>query len=162
MHAIRSALLRSIFALLAIAVATVASAAEPTQLWHGNRITPEQPFPARVVGVIPSWLGYALLLEEITEDSPHLCIATLWATADLSYKVVPAKEAFQKVHDSHKATYLTPGVEVDSFSWSMGAFLIGRRFGDKDFVTQQYPEWTNRANTAKSESQQRASSPKGC
>jgi hypothetical protein len=151
MSAAGSTFFRSAFALLAIAVATVTSAAEPPQLWHGNRITPEQPFPARVVGVIPSWIGYALLLKEITENSPRLCIATLWATADLNYTVVADTKAFKEVHDAQKATYLTPGVEIDSFSWTMGAFLIGRRFGDKDFVAQQYPEWTTRANTAKGE-----------
>lgn len=161
MHVVRSPLLCSFLALFAFAVATVATAAEPTKLWHDNRITPEQPFPARVIGVIPSWIGYAVLLEEITEKEPRFCIATLWATADLAYTIVPDNKAFQKVHDSQKATYLTPGVEADGFSWSMDAYLIGSRFGDKDLVTRQYPGWTKRAKKPKRESQQPTSDSKG-
>ena len=121
-----------------------ANANRDRRLWHGNRITPEQPFPARVIGVIPSWVGYALLLEEIADETPRYCVAYIRATQQLEYEIVASKDAFKDVPDSAKATYLTPGVEVDSFSWSIGVWTIGRRFGEQDLVTQSYQGWFKR------------------
>lgn len=118
------------------------------QLWHGNRTTPEQPFPARVVGVIPSWVGYALLLEEIAEK-PQYCIAYLWKTQNLVYKIVAGIDAFKKIPNAATATYLTPGVEVDAFSWSIGVDTIGRRFGEQDLVREWYPHWLEKADGLK-------------
>ncbi len=119
--------------------------AKKMRLWEGGRITPEQPFPARVVGVTSSWVGYALLLEEIKDEKPRYCIALLFATSKLDYKIVPDKAAFADfngVGASGKwATYLSPGVNVDNFSWGIGIDTIGRRFGEKDCVRKWYPNW---------------------
>lgn len=144
MHVFRFPLACCLLTILVSAITSVAARAEPVKLWHGNRITPEQPFPARVIGVVPSWVGYTLLLEEITEKEPRYCIAKLWAAHGLKYTVVMDKKAFRDVHDSQKATHLDPGVAVNDFSWSIGAFTIGRRFGDQDFVARQYPVWNKR------------------
>jgi len=126
-----------------------AADAKAPQFWHDNRITPEQPFAARVVAYVPLWIGYSILLEEIADDNPRYCIAKLWAIDDLSYTIVEDRDAFRRVPDAHKAVSLDPEVDVNDFHPQESiSFPIGRERGEDDFVAQQYAKWQKRAAEA--------------
>lgn len=103
--------------------------------WSDNKITPEQPFPAKVCAVAPSWGGYHLLLEELG-GTHRRCIARLWMTAPLEYIVLDAAkgETAEWPQRTEGWTYITPGIEVDRFSWSVGAWKLGRIFGNDDVL----------------------------
>ena len=70
-------------------------------------------FP-RVIGVIPSWVGYSLLLEETTDGKPRYCVGAFHHSYH-GYKVVMHKGAFSRHDESggKAVTYLSPGVDVE-------------------------------------------------
>ena len=102
-------------------------------LWVKDRITPDQPFPAKICAVSNLWPGYNLLLEEIGGN--RLCVARIWLTQFPTYSILdPAAgqtRANPGAFESGRGwIYLSPSVEIEGFSWSMGVFQIGRRFED--------------------------------
>lgn len=106
------------------------------RFWTDNKITPGQPFPAKVRAVGRSWVGYNLLLEEIGGEH-RLCFAQLYITIPLSYTTVahPKQEQAEEPNrKEHGWTYVSPSIDVDAFSWSIGIFRIGRIFGDDDML----------------------------
>jgi hypothetical protein len=105
-------------------------------IWTGNKLTSAQPFPAAVRAVLPSWVGYHLLLEEIGGEG-RLCIARVWITAPLEYTIVAdrAKEVADEPERKKTGwTYVSPAIELDRFSWSLGPPKIGRIFGEEDIL----------------------------
>lgn len=105
-------------------------------IWTGNRLTSAQPFPAAVRAVLPSWVGYHLLLEEIGGEG-RLCVARVWLTAPLEYTIIAdrAKEVAEEPERKKKGwTYVSPAIELDRFNWSIGPSTIGRRFGEEDIL----------------------------
>ena len=84
-----------------------------------------------------SWVGYELLLEEIG-GSHRLCIAQVYmTTGPLSYTII--KDRKQEVANESKRKeahwiYVSPAIEIDQFSWSLGPWRIGRIFGDEDVL----------------------------
>src|SRR4051794_6054544 len=110
------------FALPLLSCTFAAHAGE--NLWENDKITADQPFPARVCAVSPSWVGYQLLLEELGPEH-RLCIARLFMTMPLEYTLLDvAKGETPEWPERTEAgwTYITPGVEVAHFSWSIGAY----------------------------------------
>ena len=106
------------------------------ELWTGNKLTNAQPFPASVRAVLPSWVGYHLLLEEIG-GAGRLCVARVWFTAPLEYAPVEDTQKEVAAEPERKKagwTYVSPAIEVDRFSWSLGPWKIGRIFGDEDIL----------------------------
>ena len=101
-------------------------------IWKNNKMTQAQPFAAKVLAIESSWGGYRLLLQSM-EDASQFCIAQVWPGAGpsmrLSYKVIEKKD-FSK--PSVQWVFIQPAIEVNRFSWSMGAWKIGRVFGDDD------------------------------
>jgi len=110
--------------------------ANEIEFWKDGKITPEQPFKALVVGVIPGWKGDTVILKESGGEERY-CYAHLHMNL-FSYEVV-SKDDYKK-RGSLGATFLSPAVKVDSFSWSMSMHKLGRFFGDEDYVKQWYPE----------------------
>ena len=134
-----------VFSILAIVVAaaTLTTAAEEKQspkeekkFWTGNKLTQDQPFPARVIAVKPSWVGYHLLLEEMGSGE-RLCVARIWETTGLDYSLLEKSKETVKEEFSVKDgwIYLTPGIDVNRFSWSIGAWKLGQTFGDEDLLS---------------------------
>ena len=137
---------------LLLADQPVSDDAGTPRLWQDNRITQKQPFPARVLEVVPSWIGYSMLLEEITEGEPRYCIAKLWSTDELGYTIVKDRAEFKNVPGGHKAILLNPGVTVNDFRWDSrkhGGLPIGPDLGENDFVARNYANWLKQAATAK-------------
>ena len=97
--------------------------------WKNNRLTADQPFPARVVGVMESWVGIQLLLEEIETDSPRYCYVFVAVNRPLKY-FEQSKEESTKFMDRNK---IQPGVLVSEFSHD-GIYKLGSRFGEKDLL----------------------------
>lgn len=116
-----------------------AALAEEDKLWTGNKLTAALPFPAKVIAVQPSWVGYTLLLQEIAGEA-RLCEVMISITGGLQY-AAPGKKLDEKANAIFEAkqkeahwTFLSPGVEVDRFSWSMGLVKLGRIFGEDDVL----------------------------
>lgn len=103
--------------------------------WNRNKVTPDQPFPAKVCAIAPSWVGYHLLLEELG-GTHRLCIARLWMTAPLEYLILNAAKGETPEYPQRTEgwTYITPGIEVDRFSWSIGIAKLGKIFGNEDML----------------------------
>jgi len=106
------------------------------EIWTGNKLTSAQPFPAAVRAVFASWVGYDLLLEELGGRG-RLCTVRVWATFPLEYKIVEdtAKElAAEPERKKNGWTYVSPAIELDRFSWSLGPLKFGRIFGEEDIL----------------------------
>jgi hypothetical protein len=99
----------------------------------GNKLTPAQPFPGRVLAVESSWAGYRLFIESIGKGDTTHCIAQVWPGGhpQLAYQVIE-RDSIPKPGVS--TVHLNPSIEVDRFSWSMGLWKIGRIFGDDDIL----------------------------
>ncbi|HEX5790459.1 MAG TPA: hypothetical protein VFY13_04860 [Luteolibacter sp.] len=107
--------------------------AQPIQndaLWQGNRLTPDQPFPARVIGVAASWVGYQLLLEELDAESPRYCYVHVAATGALRYRQASKEQALQLAHWEEETTPLP----VSEFSIDNKLHQLGERFGANDLL----------------------------
>ena len=107
------------------------------KLWSDNKLTPAQPFPGRVCAVASLWPGYDLLIEEI--GGHRICLARVWIGHALEYSVLdPAKGETKEEPKCFEATgswtYISPAIDVDRFSWSIGPMSIGRIFGDQDVL----------------------------
>jgi len=109
--------------------------AKEQKIWNDGRITPEQPFRARVIGSVASWGGAIVLLKE--ENGERYCVANLLSPL-FSYRVIEGKDFDKKAWIKKGAIFIEPSVEVDRFSWSMGVHKIGRIFGTEDFVSLWY------------------------
>ncbi|MEP6670895.1 MAG: hypothetical protein ABJF10_17180 [Chthoniobacter sp.] len=113
-----------------------ASGAED-KLWSDNKLTPAQPFPGKVCAVATLWPGYDLLIEE--NGGPRVCLVRVWIPHPLEYSVLDptkgeTKENPKCLEANGNWTYLSPAIDVDRFSWSIGPMGIGRFFGDQDVL----------------------------
>lgn len=117
--------------LISIVMLLSISAQAQVALWTGNKLTPAQPFPGRVIAVESSWAGYRLFIESSGDKEKSYCIAQVWpgGIPHLDYKVIQKKDL---PPPSVTTIFLSPSIEVDAFSWSMGVEKIGRIFGEHD------------------------------
>jgi hypothetical protein len=124
---------RLLFLAMLLGLLCVSQSRAEDQIWQNNKLTASQPFPAAVVGVLQEWDGYLLLLEEIGGKG-RLCIAQVWFSVPLEYTVI--EDAQQKMAARKKAgwNFVSPGIELDRFSWSIGPWKIGRIFGEEDIL----------------------------
>ncbi|HEY8961511.1 MAG TPA: hypothetical protein VIM57_04835 [Luteolibacter sp.] len=102
-------------------------------LWSGNKLTPAQPFPGKVLAVERSWVGYRLFIESLSETDKKYCVAKVWMSGGipLEYREIQASDLPQP---SVTAIFLNPSIAVDGFSWSMGVWKIGKIFGGEDIL----------------------------
>ena len=120
--------------------------ADEPKLWTDGKITPEQPFPGKVIGAIPSWGGAIVILREDGENGRY-CVANLIMSL-FTYRIVEAKNFDKKEWIQKGATFIDPRAEVERFSWSMGVHKIGRIFGEEDFVSQWYAKSKQKSEQA--------------
>jgi hypothetical protein len=104
------------------------------ELWSEGRITPEQPFQAKVVAVQPGWGWDTIILKEI-DGSGRYCLATFGSPLG-DYKIVQKERFDENALKRNGAIFIDPPVEVERFSWSMGSWRHGRLFGDDDAATK--------------------------
>jgi hypothetical protein len=120
--------------------------AEP-ELWNGNKFTPEQPFPAKVRAVRVGWEGDYLLLEEIGGTEKRLCTVFIRPLEYISYGIVRDTKSEEDAEELRKQDgwiFISPGIEVDGFSWSMGLHTLGRRFGQEDILTKTFERFNKK------------------
>ena len=110
------------------------SGLQAEELWSDDRITPEQPFRAKVLAVQPGWGWDTIVLKEIDGDGRY-CLATFGSPFG-NYKIVSKEEFDAKALKRNGAVFLDPPVKVARFSWSMGVWRHGRIFGDEDAATK--------------------------
>jgi len=84
-----------------------------------------------------------LLLEEIGGDK-RLCFARVYMGFPLEYRIVADSDATKETAKDPKRpavewTYVSPAIDVDRFSWSLGPWRIGRIFGDDDVLHKVSP-----------------------
>ena len=103
--------------------------AEELILWDKGKITPSQPFKAKVIGVQPGWGWDTIILRE--KGKGRYCLVT-FGNPSGAYTVIKAEDFDQAEMIKAGATFLNPGVEVDRFSWSIGIWKHGKVFGDED------------------------------
>ena len=103
-------------------------------LWKDNKLTPEQPFPGKVLAVESSWAGYRLFIESIGDAGKKYCVAKVWpggGVVPLEYQAIQASDL---PPPGVMAVFLNPPIEVNGFSWSMGVWKIGKIFGEEDVL----------------------------
>jgi hypothetical protein len=105
-------------------------------VWEKNRLTAGQPFPAKVIGVAPSWVGYELLLEELDEKKPRFCYVNVAITFALKYTLTTrgASENLLINKPTSKWTILPKAIPVSEFNYSGGGYKIGKKYGDEDLL----------------------------
>ena len=124
-----------ILLLLPLLVLSFAETRADGELWSKNKLTPDQPFPAKVLAILPSWVGYHLLLEEIG-GKQRLCVARVSETVGLEYRMLneTTRSVMKSLTVKDGWIYLTPSVDVNRFSWSIGAWKLGRIFREDDLL----------------------------
>jgi len=130
------------------------------KIWVDGKITPEQPFPAKVIaaGGISPWSAKThIYLQEIGEKKRY-CIAMIYLThlpnKIIDYKILEEKPDFNKKgspfssghHSSgvYNACLFTPAVPLDRFVWIEALNRgVGKKFGDKDLIHIQVTQHHN-------------------
>ena len=132
------------YILLAIAIypfGVSATEDNASKLWTEGKVTPEQPFKAKVVaaGGISPWSGETVLyLREDVEEGRFLEVRIGFATGKgVRYTPIKNKKVFDEIVGSLSgygaAVFLDP-VEISRFVWASPMGGVGRIFGDKDLV----------------------------
>jgi hypothetical protein len=117
--------------ILLVALAFPASGEET--LWAGNKLTPGQPFPGKVLAVERSWSGYRLFIESFGGTDKQYCVAKVWLMNGVEYQEIAAGDL---PRPSVCVIFLNPPIEVEGFSWSIGVWKIGKIFGEEDILRQ--------------------------
>jgi hypothetical protein len=133
---------------LLLSLSVLSECAAEERFWTDNKITVDQPFPAKVRAVSQKWEGYDLLLEEIGGER-RLCFARVWIGSPLEYRIVTDSDAKKEAtndpaHPAVEWIHVSPAIDIDRFSWSLGPWRIGRIFGDDD-VLKKIPTVKNKA-----------------
>ena len=109
-------------------------------IWVNNKLTKDQPFPAEVVGICESWVGFELLLKELGGQKPRLCYLNIASTFEINYKIISTfRESNKLLINSPKAkwTIIKPGISVNDFSHKNQLYSIGKNFKEKDLLYQR-------------------------
>lgn len=122
-----------IFPLISILLLTLQLCRADEKLWKGNRLTADQPFPAKVIGVAHTWVGYELLLEEVGVKKPRYCYTLVSSEIHLKYTLT-TKMASPKLR--LKWMMLPSGIPVSEFQYSKGGDKLGEKYGDDDLLRQ--------------------------
>lgn len=135
------------------------SSVRAEELWSEGRITPEQPFRARVMAVQPGWGWDTIVLKEI-EGEGRYCLAT-FGSPHGDYKIIPKDQFDRKAMKQNGAIFLDPPIDVERFSWSMGIWRHGRVFGDDDAATRNRKKTREQAGAPPSANHSEADSEGG-
>lgn len=122
-------------------------------LWKDGKITPEQPFKAKVVaaGGLSPWSGETVVY--LREDKPDEKEGGRFLAARISFatgKGIQYKELTQEEFDKvlkwetdtrfYNATVFITPVDVSQFVWSSPLGYLGKPMGDFDMVKRSYLE----------------------
>jgi hypothetical protein len=120
---------------------------ELNQLWKDGKITPEQPFKAKVVaaGGMSPWSGYIVIyLQEIDGEKRFLeaKVAIAYSTG-VTYKNLSHKRYKQILerlenNGSQDSILFTDPMDVSRFVCSSPLGYVGAMFGEKDIVRSSY------------------------
>ncbi|MFT5634162.1 MAG: hypothetical protein ACI9SQ_001892 [Rubritalea sp.] len=107
-----------------------------SKLWNDGKITPEQPFKANVVGIVQSWVGYELLLKEVTDDAPRYCYVNIAMTFPIKYVETTKLKSSQLLINApnSKWTNIDPSILSSSFNYEKGVYKLGQKFGKNDLL----------------------------
>jgi len=130
------------------------------KIWVDGRITPDQPFAAKVIaaGGISPWSAKThIYLQEIGEKKRY-CLATIYIThlpkKIIDYKILEEKPDFNKKNSPfatghhysgfYNACLFTPAVPLDRFVWIEALNRgVGKKFGDQDLIHIQITQRHN-------------------
>jgi hypothetical protein len=120
-------------------------------LWKDNKLIPEQPFPARVLGVFSGGEEVQLLLHEIG-GTGRLCFAEVTPeklSIDVLNKDMSDVDKYRRQYPDSQAsdyfahatgfglfgwTFVSPPVPVSEFNWHHGKLPIGSKVGESDLL----------------------------
>lgn len=118
-------------------------------LWRDGKITPEQPFKAKVVaaGGLSPWSGETVIyLREDGENGRLLKVMIGVATrSGINYTEITQKDfneilkQMNKERSYHSCVFFEP-VEVSNFVWVTGLGNVGKKLGDDEIVKRVYLE----------------------
>ncbi len=151
--------MKIIYILLVMAICPFSACAldnKPSPLWTNGKVTPEQPFKAKVVaaGGISPWSGETVIyLREDGGEGRSLEVRIGFATGKgVRYTVSKTyKKDLKELVDSLNkrgygiAVFLDP-VDISKFAWASPMGGVGRIFGDKDLVKMAYTNPTKIQN----------------
>ena len=108
------------------------------ELWQGNRLTSEQPFPGKVIGIASSWVGYELLLEEIGVDKPRYCYTNIATTFSLNYTLTTKQASANLLINAPKSKWLMlpKAILISEFNYEEGGHKLGKNYGGEDLLLQ--------------------------
>lgn len=117
------------------------------QLWRDGKITPDQPFKAKIVaaGGISPWSGHTVIYLKEDGDNGRIlrALVGVHVNTGVQYKKL-TKAEFEEVLEwktdrkSYNAcVYITP-VDVSKFVYSSCLGYVGSKMGESDIVRQSY------------------------
>jgi hypothetical protein len=116
--------------------------AEETKFWDKGRITPEQPFKAKVIGVTPGWGWDTIILKEEAGKGRY-CLAAFGSPFG-NYTIIEPDDFDRDKMIEQGTTFITPSVDVSRFSWTMGIWKHGSIFGEDDATTKYYKHFKSK------------------
>ena len=130
--------MKNIFTTLIILCAFTAKA-EVDELWKNNKITTSQPFPAQVIAIKESWVGFELLLKEVNKETPRYCYINIAFTFDLNYQVTTLEKSEKLLINAPKAAWqkLKKPTLVSDFNYTGSIYSLGKTFKEKDLLRQK-------------------------
>lgn len=105
-------------------------------VWKNNRLTVNQPFPAEVIAIATSWVGYELLLRELDAKEPRHCHVNVAINLGLHYTLTGLKASEKLLLNAPTTTWtmLPKPVSVNEFHYAAGAYKLGRNYGAEDLL----------------------------
>ena len=120
---------------------------ELNQIWKDEKITPDQPFKAKVVaaGGMSPWSGYTVIyLQESGGEKRFLEAKVAFGySTGVTYKILPHK-SFKQIserltkHPTQNSTLLTDPIDVTRLVWFSPLGYIGSVFEEQDIVRSSY------------------------
>jgi hypothetical protein len=116
-----------------------------SKLWTDGKVTPDQPFKAKVVaaGGVSPWSGETVIyLREDVVEGRFLEVRIGFSTGNgVRYTPIKNQEVFDKIVKGltgYGATVFIDPVEISRFVWASPMGGVGEIFGDKDLVKMAY------------------------
>ena len=135
---------------------------ELAKIWQNEKITPEQPFTAKIIaaGGMSPWSGVTHIYLQEIGGKQRFCLATIYygVRSDkkvIDYEILKEKPDFTMKNSpfssghhysgSYNACLFTPAVPIDKFVWieCLQGCGVGKKFGDKDLIHKQITEHHN-------------------
>ena len=134
---------------------------ELAKIWQNEKITPEQPFAAKIIaaGGISPWSGTTHIYLQEIGGKKRFCLATIHLghlpKKIIGYEILKEKPDFTKNNSPfssghhysgwYNACLFTPSIPIDRFVWieCLQGWGVGKKFGDKDLIHKKITERHN-------------------